>query len=117
MRREGEEEKRAKDEVASIEGHDVFKKGEQAFLETMAEKCLPCLLSEILENLEAGKIEEAKKIIRAIAKKKIEELEKQKVEEEGIRERPFIKWVKEQLRERPAMKWLRERPLLKALEE
>jgi hypothetical protein len=111
------EEKKTKDEVASIESHEAFREGEKAYLEQMAEECLPCLLSEILENLEAGKIEEAKKIIRAVAKKKIEELEKQKVEEEGIRERPFIKWVKEQLKERPAMKWLRERPLLKALEE
>jgi hypothetical protein len=110
-------EKETKDEVASIESHEEFQRGEQAYLETMAETCLPCLLSEVLENLEAGKIEEAKKIIRTIAKKKIEELEKQKVEEEGIRERPLIKWVKEQLKERPAMKWLRERPLLKALEE
>jgi hypothetical protein len=111
MRGEGKE---TKDEV---EAHEEFQKGEEEYLKQMAEACLPCLLSEILENLEAGKIEEAKKIIRAIAKKKIEELEKQKVEEEGVRERPLIKWVKEQLKERPAMKWLRERPLLKALEE
>jgi hypothetical protein len=110
------EEKEKKNEV-ELESHEAFKEAEQAYLEAMAKECLPCVLSEVLENLESGKIEEGKKILRAILKKKVEEMEKQTVEEEGIRERPFIKWVKEQLKERPAMKWLRERPLLKALEE
>jgi hypothetical protein len=111
------EEKETKDEVASIEGHEEFQRGEEEYLKQMAGECLPCLLSEVLENLEEGKIEEGKRILRAILKKKVEEMKKQTVEEEGMRERPFIKWIKEQLKERPAMKWLRERPLLKALEE
>jgi uncharacterized protein YicC (UPF0701 family) len=116
------EEKETKDEVASIEGHEEFQRGEEEYLKQMAEcnSCEASLLSEALGELEAGRVEEGKKILRAILKKKVEKLkkeEKEKVEEEKLPERPFIKWLKEQLRERPIVKWIKERPLVKALEE